>query len=79
MLSPQSLWRCLDPYPAALLRCPLELEPPLLQCVVRKLKIGRLGALLDSLSPFAHKLTGGRQNVVSCDELSAAHAWAALN
>jgi len=27
MLSPQSVWRCLDPYPAALLRCPYPFLP----------------------------------------------------
>jgi len=27
MLSPQSVWRCLDPYPAALLRCPCPFLP----------------------------------------------------
>ena len=27
MVSPQSLWRCLDPYPAALLRCPYPFLP----------------------------------------------------
>jgi len=27
MLSPQSVWRCLDPYPAALLRCAYPFLP----------------------------------------------------
>ena len=27
MFSPQSVWRCLDPYPAALLRCPYPFLP----------------------------------------------------
>ncbi len=27
MFSPQSMWRCLDPYPAALLRCPCPFLP----------------------------------------------------
>jgi hypothetical protein len=46
-LSPQSVWRCLDPYPAALLRCtcpflPAELRP--------HLTCNRFGAL--KLPPF---------------------------